>query len=116
MRHDLVLDNYTQTTLAKVASIPGELVLYSFTVHNTNAAAQFILLFDDGYKNPPNTTVPSATFTVAAHSTLEVAYTVAGRLCKGGVSIANSSTAAALTAGAADCLFDIQYAHRFEED
>jgi len=116
MPHYFERDNYTQTVLAAEASIPGELLLYGFTVYNDSGAAQFVQLFDDGYHVPPNGNVPAATFVIPANSGLAVYYGEAGRLCKGGVSLCNSSTAATKTAGSADCLFDIQYGHIFEED
>jgi hypothetical protein len=115
MPHRLERDNYTQTVLANEASVPGELLLYGFTVYNDSGAAQFVQLFDDGYQVPPDGNVPAATFVIGANAGVAVYYGEAGRLCKGGVSLANSSTAATKTAGSADCLFDIQYAHIIQE-
>jgi len=47
-------------------------------------------------------------FTVAAASNLVVAYTLPGRRFHQGVYITNSSTAATLTVGSADCFYDVQ--------
>ena len=110
MSHHYERDNYTQTDLAKEASIPGEILLYGFTVYNHKGSAQFVLLFDNGYEVPPNGSVPVVAYPVGADQEVAVYYGEAGRLCRGGLSIANSSTDTTLTAGAADCLFDIQYA------
>lgn len=109
-------DNYTQTVLANSALLPGELLLYGFTVFNNSGSAQNVQLFDSGSEIPADGHVPAANFPVAAGTELSVYYGEAGRLCKYGLALANSSTAATKTAGSADCLFDIQYAHIFEED
>lgn len=109
-------DIYTLTTLAKSASIPGEILLHGFTVYSHRGSAQFVLLFDNGTEVPPNGNVPAAAFPIAADSDLDVYYGDAGRLCKYGLSIVNSSTDTTLTIGSADCLFDIQYSHVYEED
>ncbi len=115
MPHRLERDNYTQTVEAADASIPGEILLYGFSVYSNNGAAQFVQLFDDGYSVPADGNVPAVTFPVAANAVMAVYYGEEGRLCKGGVTLANSSTAATKTAGSADCLFDIQYAHIIQE-
>lgn len=114
--HRYERDNYTQTVLAAHAQIPGEIILYGFTVYNSNGAAQNIQLFDDGYNVPADGNVPPANFPVAAKTDLSVYYGEAGRLCRGGLTLANSTTDTTKTAGAADCLFDIQYARKCEDD
>lgn len=109
-------DTYTQTVLTNAAQIPGEILLHGFTVYNHKGTAQFVLLFDNGTEVPPNGNVPAAAFPVGADQDVDVYYGESGRLCKYGLSIVNSSTDTALTKGSADCLFDIQYSHVFEED
>lgn len=109
-------DNYTQTVLTDAVSIPGELLLYGFTAYSHKGAAQFIQLFDNGTEVAPDGSVPAATFPVDADQEVSVYYGEAGRLCKYGLTVANSSTDTTKTAGSPDCLFDIQYAHVFEED
>lgn len=104
-------DNYTQTILSNHAQIPGEILLYGFTVYSDLASAQFVQLFDDGSSVPANGAVPAMTFPVAAHSNVSHYYGEAGRLCRSGLSLGNSTTEATKTAGAANCFFDIQYAH-----
>lgn len=85
---------------------PGYVV--SLTVNNTNASAQFVQLHDLNAL-PAAGAVPDVVFTVAGSSDKIVTYVLPGRFFKRGIVIANSSTAATLTAGAADCFFDVQY-------
>lgn len=115
MPHYFERDNYTQTVKAKSASVPGELLLYGFTVYNDAGAAEWIQLFDDGYGVPADANVPSASWPIAAHGVLQIYYGRSGRLCKGGVTLVYSTTAATKTIGGASCLFDIQYAHIIQE-
>jgi len=81
--------------------------VFGFTVYNSNAAAQFILVFD-------RSTIPGAgvtadlVFKAQAADVLGVNW-IPGRWFRSGCVLCNSSTAPTLTAGAADCLFDVQY-------
>jgi len=86
----------------------GQTLLYGFTAYNSNAAAQFIQLFDRE-TTPATGAVPAAVFTVAGASNLGAAWTPVPRLFLVGCWIANSSTGPTYTAGAADCFFDVQY-------
>lgn len=86
----------------------GPARLFGFQIYSNKAAGQFIQLFDSPTA-PGSGAVPVAVFTVAATSNLPVAYPWPGRWFNRGIWIANSSTAATLTAGAADCYFDVQY-------
>jgi hypothetical protein len=85
----------------------GGVYLYSFTVSSTNVAAQFIQ-FHDTNAIPGNGAIPVLVFTVAASGDKTVAFGLPGRMFDRGIVIANSTTAATLTAGAADCFFDVQ--------
>ncbi len=81
--------------------------LYGFTVYNSNAAQQFILIFDlDG----PLTAgaVPKLIYTVAGSAVAVSYWGSVGRWFDRGIVFANSSTANTYTAGAADCWFDVQ--------
>jgi len=88
-------------------ALAGEGRLFGFTVYNSNAAAQFILVFD-------RPTIPGAgatadlVFKAPANDTLGVNW-IPGRWFRSGCVLCNSSTAPTLTAGAADCFFDAQY-------
>lgn len=85
----------------------GQAILYGFTALNTNAAQQFILVFD-AQALPANGIVPAVAFTIAGAANLGVNW-IPGRTFRSGIVIANSSTADTLTIGAADCFFDAQY-------
>jgi hypothetical protein len=89
-----------------VKSSPGYLL--GFTVNNTKASAQYILLFDSAVAAVSNQ-VPCTSFTVAASTSLSVYFNTPGRAFLQGIAIANSSAADKLTAGSADCFFDVQY-------
>lgn len=87
---------------------PG--LMFGFSVLNTNGAAQFIQVHDTAGIVPANGAVPVASFTVAASANLALSWIFPGRFFRQGMTLANSSTAATLTIGAADCFFDAQYA------
>jgi hypothetical protein len=84
--------------------------LYGFTVRTSRTSAQFILLFDQADANFPSSAVPDFPWDIgAAPQTLGVSYGALGRFCERGIILANSTTATTLTAGSADCWFDVQY-------
>lgn len=85
---------------------PG--LLFGFSVYSSNVAAQFIQVFDK-HDAPANGDVPDAVFTVATVAHLAVSYIFPGRFHKYGIWVVNSTTGPTLTAGAADCFFDVQY-------
>lgn len=85
----------------------GAGVLAGFTVFNSNAGSQFILLFDTNAV-PANAAVPILAFTVAGGQALAVNW-IPGRVFRSGCVLCNSSTSTTKTIGAADCLFDVQY-------
>lgn len=89
-----------------VKSGPG--ILFGFSVLSTNIAAQFILLFDAATL-PSNGALPVFPFNIGAAGEKDVSYIFPGRFFQRGIVIANSTTAASLTLGAADCWFDAQY-------
>lgn len=88
-----------------VKSGPG--ILFGFTVYNSNAAAQFILVFDTNTV-PADGAIPACVFTVAGLSNLPVQW-IPGRTFTVGCVLLNSSTGPTKTAGSADCFFDAQY-------
>lgn len=87
----------------------GAGTLFSFTVLNTNIAARFVLVFDTG---SPLTaaSVPVVVVSVPAASSFVWAPGARGRAFYQGIVLANSTTPAVLTIGAADSWFDAQYA------
>ncbi len=84
----------------------GDGILYGFTVTNTGAA-QFVLGFDQRTL-PADGAVPLFAFPIAADDALPLNW-IPGRTFLSGLVLANSSTNATLTIGAADCIFDAQY-------
>ena len=91
-----------------VKSGPG--TLYGFSVYNSNASAQFVLVFDaDGTGALTSSSVPRMVYNAQGSSTLGVYWGVVGRAFSRGIIIANSSTGPTFTAGSADCWFDAQY-------
>lgn len=88
-------------------ALGGAGYLLSLTVLNTNAAAQFIQFHDSG-PAPANGAIPVVVLNVAASSDKLVTYVLPGLFFDHGLWIANSSTSATLTAGAADCWFAAQ--------
>ena len=101
------LASYTGA-LANRLVVPGQAILYGFTACSTNAGSQFILLFDSA-TSPANGAVPLAFFPCSTNNLVQEYYGHVGRHCYQGITLCNSSTAATLTAGSADTLFDVQY-------
>jgi hypothetical protein len=101
--------NFTSAALSK-SCIPktGIGKLFGFTATSTNAAAQFVQIHD-ALALPGNGAVPIATFNVAAANSVSTYYGPMGRAFTRGIVIANSTTQATLTLGAADTIFDVQY-------
>lgn len=96
----------------QVKTEPG--ILFGFSVLTSKATAQFIQVHDS-QAAPASGAVPVAVFqingaAIATGDHLAVSYIFPGRFFKYGIWLANSSTAATLTAGSADCLFDAQFA------
>lgn len=102
--------NATSPALAKSIVVKtGIGKLFGFTVTSTNVAAQFVLLFD-AIALPANGALPVAAFNVALTNSASAYYGSVGRAFTRGIVLANSTTQGTLTIGAADCLFDVQYA------
>lgn len=93
---------------ASFLATSGPARLFGFQVYNNKNAAQFIQLHDT-VSAPASGAIPVAVFTVGTVSNLPIAYPWPGRWFTRGIWLANSSTAATLTAGSADCYFDVQY-------
>lgn len=82
--------------------------VFGFTVYNSNAADQFILVFDRN-TIPGTGAVADLVFKAPAGDVLGTIW-IPGRWFRSGCVLCNSSTAPTLAAGSADCLFDVQYA------
>lgn len=85
----------------------GAGILYGFTVTNTNASAQFVLVFDSRTV-PADTAVPIIAISVPGGNGTGFNW-IPGRSFLYGIVLCNSSTQATKTIGAADCLFDAQF-------
>lgn len=106
---EVTYDNSTSNALEASRVVKsGRTRLYGFSGTNTKASAQFILAFD-ATTIPANGTVPKFVMTAAASSDFWVSWTPAWRDFRDGCVLCNSSTAATLTIGSADCWFDAQY-------
>jgi hypothetical protein len=98
---------HSQAYAASIRANTGAGILVGFTVYNSNAAAQFIQLFDE-QSLPGDGAIPACVFTVAGASQLPVEW-INGRSYLRGIVLCNSSTGPTKTIGAADCFFDVQY-------
>ena len=105
--------NFNSGALAAHVIVPSNVIVDGFTVYNSNAADQFLCVFEGG-SLPASGTVPLFTIALPTKQAAGVAFTPNGRFCENGLVLANSSTDTSLTAGAADCLFDVQL--RWPED
>ena len=100
--------NASSIALAASLSVKsGAGYLCGFTVYNSKSSAQFIQVFD-ARSLPANGSIPATVFTVAQTANLPVQW-IPWRTFQNGCFLVNSSTAATLTIGSADCFFDAQY-------
>lgn len=110
----LPLNASSNAVAAKFQVKPAPGLLFGFSALTSKATAQFIQVHDS-MSAPANGAVPVAVFqingaAVATGDHLAVSYIFPGRFFKYGIWLANSSTAATLTVGSADCFFDAQFA------
>jgi hypothetical protein len=85
----------------------GQGLLYGFSIYSSNAAAQFIQVFDAA-KLPADGAIPAVVYTIAATSNLPINW-IPPRKFAAGIVICNSTTGPTKTIGAADTWFDVQY-------
>lgn len=85
----------------------GKGILFGFTAYSSNAASQFIQVFDNS-KAPATGDAPAVVFPVPATDFRAVEW-IHGRPFHGGCFIANSTTGPTYTAGANDTFFDVQF-------
>lgn len=101
--------NSTNPALASsLVAMEGQGRLIGFTVSNTKASAQFILLFDSNAL-PADGAVPRMSFSVPASDAKAVYFGSSGRWFHQGIILCNSSTQGTKTIGSADCIFDVQF-------
>jgi hypothetical protein len=100
--------NYSSRALQASAVVKtGTGILYGFTVTNTNASDQYVLMFD-ARAVPSLGAVPIFGPKVSGGDAVSGLWWP-GRTFFAGIVLCNSSTQGSLTIGAADCLFDAQY-------
>lgn len=100
--------NFNVGALRSSVVVPGRVVVYGFTVYNTNAAAQFLNVFDASTL-PAEGAVPLFSWALAAHTGVGFGWQPNGRQFQTGLVLCNSSTDATKTLGSADCFFDVQF-------
>lgn len=100
--------NYSSRALeASCVVKTGDGILYGFTVTNTKASAQWVMVFDR--RDVPATgAVPILAKSVPAGDAVGFDW-LPGRTFFAGLVLVNSTTQTSLTIGAADCIFDAQY-------
>ncbi len=101
-------ENYATGRQDNNVVVPGNIVVYGFTVYNTKSSAQYINVFDASLL-PGDTAVPLFSWPVAANNGVAFAFPTNGRRFKTGLVLNNSSTDATKTIGSLDCFFDVQY-------
>lgn len=101
-------DNFSEGRLANSIVVPGNIVVYGWTIYNTKGSAQYVNVFDASTV-PADTSVPLFSWPVAANNGVGFAWPANGRWFKTGLVLCNSSTDATKTIGSVDCFFDVQY-------
>lgn len=100
--------NFNQGALRNAIVVPGRIVVYGFTVHNTKASAQFLNVFDANTV-PADAAVPLFSKALPANDAVGFGFTPRGRQFQTGLVLCNSSTDATKTIGSVDCFFDVQF-------
>lgn len=84
--------------------------LYGFTVYNSKASGQYILVFDAAAVPANGAVSVMPALKVPTDANVSVYFGSVGRSFDRGIVVTNSTTATSLTIGLADCQFDVQYA------
>lgn len=106
--NELPRNCHSQALASSIVVCTYPAYLYSFTVSNTKASAQFVQ-FHDATSLPADGLIPSTVFTLPGSGDKTVAFGIPGRLFLYGIVVCNSSTAGTKTIGSADCFFDVQF-------
>lgn len=89
--------------------IPGLLRVYGLTAASTNAASQYVLVFE-GRTLPADGVAPLFFVPVAANATDGISWGTNGRIFRSGLILCTSSTNATKTLNTTgDTFFDVQY-------
>lgn len=101
-------ENFTPGRLLNSIVVPGNIVVYGWTVYSTKGASQFVNVFDANTL-PADASVPLFSTPISANNLSAFSFPANGRRFKTGLVLCNSSTDATKTIGSADCFFDVQY-------
>jgi hypothetical protein len=104
----LPLNNHTTALANSLVVKSGAGMLFGISGFNNKVSAQFIQIFDT-QTVPSNGAVPDVILTAPTVANFSMDWVFPGRFFRQGIVIVNSSTAATLTIGSADCWFDAQY-------
>lgn len=104
---EVPVNSYTGK-LATSLVVPGNIVVYGFTVYSTKGSAQYLNVFNAAAL-PADTAVPLWSWPLGANSGVGFGWQPNGRHFDAGLVLCNSSTDATKTIGSADCFFDVQY-------
>lgn len=85
----------------------GQGILYGFTVYNQGSAQFILVMTPDTYTTAGAT--PVLCFPIPGASTMAVNFGDHGKAFRQGIAVVNSTTDTTLTAGTANCMFDVQY-------
>lgn len=107
LRDEFPLNGTSPALEAARIVLGGQGRVFGFTIYNSSAAAQFILVFDQSTV-PSDGATADVVLKVPAADVQGVNW-IPGRWFRAGCILINSSTAPTLTVGAADCFFDAQY-------
>lgn len=105
---ELPLGKHSQVLASSLVAFTGPVYMTALSVANTNASAQYVQVFDSTAV-PANGAIPTMLLTATGASDKFITYPLPGRFFHTGIIVCNSSTAATLTIGAADCFFDVQF-------
>jgi hypothetical protein len=100
--------NFYRPALTASIVVPGHILVYGYEAYNSNAATQYVLMFDANAL-PADGAVPIIAQNAATKTLVGNSWTPQGREFLEGFVLCNSSTDTTKTVGAADCFFDVQY-------
>lgn len=100
--------NFSSPALASSAVVKtGPGILYGFTITNTLASTQYVLVFD-AVKVPADGAIPILAKSLAANDAVGFSW-LPGRTFLTGIVLCNSTTNTSKTLGSANCFFDVQF-------
>src|SRR5690349_18106520 len=94
-------ESFNVGALRNAIVVPGNIVVYGFTVYSTKGSAQFVNCFDANTV-PADAAVPLFSWPLTANNGVGFAFPGNGRRFKTGLVLCNSSTDATKTIGSVD--------------